>query len=225
MMSARRSCPAILALLCLTSSAHAAAGPTPNDAAASRDTRASMCRAIVREMHIEIHKHKLRKNGEDDIYDTVPAICMAIVQNYTLTATAPPHRSFSLRKRAVKLDDDEDASSDPATFQHLVTLKNACEGFTEEFQQEMSELMYKAAMLSDIEPVVEEFCTSEAVATAPPPPPPPRKRKAAVAGSSGSSGGGGGGGGGKKEKAAKKKKAPKPGAEGETPDMMELLKK
>ena len=49
-----------------------------------------MCRGVIREMHTEIHKHSLRKNGEDDIYETVPAICLAIVQNYTLTKTPAP---------------------------------------------------------------------------------------------------------------------------------------
>ena len=54
------------------------------------DVRTPMCHAVIREMHIEIHKHKLRKNGEDDIYETVPAICLAILQNYTLSATPMP---------------------------------------------------------------------------------------------------------------------------------------
>ena len=48
------------------------------------ETRHSLCNAVISEMHIEIHKHSLRKSGEDDIYETVPAICLAIVQNYTL---------------------------------------------------------------------------------------------------------------------------------------------
>jgi len=37
-----------------------------------------MCRAVIREMHIEIHKHALRRNGEDDIYETVPVRGVAI---------------------------------------------------------------------------------------------------------------------------------------------------
>ena len=101
-------------------------------AALSRDeheaistTRDAMCRGVVREMHTEIHKHSLRKNGEDDIYETVPAICLAIVQNYTLTKTAAPSSSWALLKRATKLDDEEGGMPDPETFKHIMTLKKA----------------------------------------------------------------------------------------------------
>ena len=101
-------------------------------AALSRDehvaistTRDAMCRGVVREMHTEIHKHSLKKNGEDDIYETVPAICLAIVQNYTLTKTAAPSSSWSLLKRAKKLDDEEGGMPDPESFKHILTLKKA----------------------------------------------------------------------------------------------------
>ena len=121
-------------------------------AALSRDehaaisaTRDAMCRGVIREMHTEIHKHSLRKNGEDDIYETVPAICLAIVQNYTLTSTPAPSSSWTLLKRAKKLDDEADDGEmpDPESFKHIMTLKKACEAFTDDFQQELSELMYR----------------------------------------------------------------------------------
>ena len=188
------------------------------------DTRVAMCRAVVREMHIEIHKHSLRKNGEDDIYDTVPAICMAIVQNYTLAATPPPSRSWSLTKRATKLDDDE--SPDPSAFENLMVLKQCCESFTDDLQQELSELMYRAALESDVEPIVEAFCSKPEVVRTSPPPPPPRRRPAGTG-----TGGkpkrelGGSDSGVKKGKAvsgAKSKAAP---AADEMPDMESLLKK
>ena len=35
-------------------------------------SRRKMCEAIVAEMHIEILKHDLKKDGEDDVYETVP---------------------------------------------------------------------------------------------------------------------------------------------------------
>ncbi len=42
----------------------------------------AMCHAVVSEMHLEIGKHNLRADarGEDDIYETVPAICLGVVQ-------------------------------------------------------------------------------------------------------------------------------------------------
>ena len=162
-------------------------------AALSRDehaaisaTRDAMCRGVIREMHTEIHKHSLRKNGEDDIYETVPAICLAIVQNYTLTKTASS--TWELLKRATKLDDDEGGMPDPESFKHIMTLKKACEAFTEDFQQELSELMYKDALAKDPETIIDEFClplaslkkpkrTTTPKKRAPASPSPPKSRK------------------------------------------------
>lgn len=146
---------------------------------ALKDIRVQMCRAVVREMHVEIHKHKLRKDGEDDIYETVPAICLAIVQNYTLSATPPPHVSYTLTKRAKSLDEEDDP--DYSEFAHLMTLKQTCEMFTDDLQQELSELMYRAAMERDAEEIVAAFCDKEgATGAQPPAPPPPRKKKGGV---------------------------------------------
>jgi len=138
---------------------------THDEMQAVAGTRGSMCRAIVREMHVEIHKHNLKKNGEDDIYETVPAICLAIVQNYTLTATPAPSSSWTLVKRAKKLDDEaeEDGPPDPEAFKHIMKLKKACEVFTDDFQQELSELMYKETYRKDPESIIEEFCEQPGV--------------------------------------------------------------
>jgi hypothetical protein len=46
-------------------------------------SRPAMCNAVIDEMHGEILKHDLKKDGEDDVYETVPAICLGVVQNYT----------------------------------------------------------------------------------------------------------------------------------------------
>lgn len=185
---------------------------TPDAHAAFAATRVPMCQAIVQEMYTEIHKHSLRKNGEDDIYETVPAICLAIVQNFTLTKTKPPKSDWVLTKRATRLDDD-DTPPDAAAMQHLLTLKQVCELFTDEFQQELSELMYRAVNERDADAIEAEFCSSAAVTTSPPPPPPPRKRK---------EGSGARTGGEKKKKKEKKAKAP---PKNDEPDMAALLKK
>ena len=81
---------------------------------AYKEVRDPMCRAVISEMHIEIHKHSLRKNGEEDIYETVPAICLAIIQHYTLRVGAPPSGAYTLEKRTVRLDDDIEVQQTPA---------------------------------------------------------------------------------------------------------------
>lgn len=50
----------------------------------------------------------------------VPAICLAIVQNYTLL-----QNPWRLARRSVRLDDDAEAG--PAEYKHLLLLKAACE--------------------------------------------------------------------------------------------------
>ena len=210
-----------LALGAVLALAHAT---TPDAHAAFAATRVPMCRAVIQEMYTEIHKHSLRKNGEDDIYETVPAICLAIVQNYTLTPTKPPKRDWVLRKRTTRLDDEE-GGPDPSAIEHLLTLKQVCELFTDEFQQELSELMYRAVNEREPKAIEAEFCGSAAVTTAPPPPPPPRKRTAKPSGSSSGGGGGGGGGGEGKKKTKKKAKGGGGAGDDAPPDMADLLKK
>ena len=182
---------------------------TGDEHAAIGTTRVAMCRAVVREMHTEIHKHSLTKAGEDDVYETVPAICLAIVQNYTMTKTPAPASSWSLVKRAKKLDDMEDDGEmpDPESFKHIMTLKKACEVFTDDFQQELSELMYKETYRKDPEAILEEFCSMPSVVKKYKPEKGGRKRKP----------------GEKPAKAAPKKE--KARGEGEMPSMDEMLKK
>lgn len=183
-------------------------------AALSRDeheaisaTRDAMCRGVVREMHTEIHKHSLKKNGEDDIYETVPAICLAIVQNYTLTKTAAPSSSWALLKRAKKLDDEEGGMPDPESFKHIMTLKKACEAFTDDFQQELSELMYKDTYRKEPDTIIDDFCLPLASLKKVKPPPPPKKRAPAS------------------PSPPKRKKRSEPPATAGPPSMDELLKK
>ena len=220
-MAYRATLRALTAVTLMMAHLRCAVAMAPADKATVREalagTRVAMCRAVVREMHIEIHKHSLRKNGEDDIYETVPAICMAIVQNYTLIATPPPHRSWTLSKRATKLDDAYDeAPPDPSTMQYLMVLKESCMSFTDDLQQELSELMYRAALEADVEPIVEAFCSKPEVTSTPPPPPPRRrdtsgKRKKSKGTSKGASKGA--------------PPVPNPDQPGEMPDMEKLLKK
>ena len=101
-------------------------------------TRRSLCGAFIHEMHIEIHKFSLRKQGEDEIYESVPAMCLAIMQNYTLTRTK---MRWKLSRRLTRLDDDEDPK--PSAVKYLSMLKQVCSAFAEDLQQDISELMYK----------------------------------------------------------------------------------
>jgi hypothetical protein len=69
---------------------------------------ASLCRAVVDELVIETHKFDMLANGEDDIYDTVPAICLAVLRAYTLDAPEAGDADGASRPRKLlKLSADE----------------------------------------------------------------------------------------------------------------------
>ena len=61
----------------------------------------------------------------------MPAICLAIVQNYVLARTPGPENGWLLHKRERMLDEEEAPSA--SEFEHLLTLKGCCEAFTEEY--------------------------------------------------------------------------------------------
>ena len=100
-------------------------------------------------MHTELIKHKMREDGEDNIYDTAGmAICLGVVQNYTFeedTAT-------KVWKLTRKENPDEDAlfggfagagGDDEASakmVEGLLLTKKACMDFAEELQLEISEV-------------------------------------------------------------------------------------
>jgi hypothetical protein len=107
----------------------------------------SMCKAIISEMFIEIRKHDLRKDGEDDIFETVPAICLGVVQNYTYTDELLVFRGPI----------DEDGGSMP-DIQAMLLVKKSCEVFTELYQQEISGVVYKKVYDSDPESTASIFC-------------------------------------------------------------------
>ena len=196
------ACALIFSILAAVSSA--AKKPKDDADEALRTLRPQMCEATIREMHIEIHKHKLKKNGEDDIYDTVPAICLAILQNYTLSATPMPKRTWSLTKRRIKLDDEDEP--DPSMVQHLLTLKKVCERFADDNQQELSEVMYKFSMDTDPESIVSDFCRKDGPAVLGPQKAQKKQQpKYSSEGGSGKTKGAGGSKGGKKAAKAKSK--------------------
>jgi len=132
-----------------------------------KSTDLEMCKAIIREMHTELIKHKMREDGEDNIYDTAGmAICLGVVQNYTFeedTAT-------KVWKLTRKENPDEDAlfggfggagGDDEASakmVEGLLMTKKACMDFAEELQLEISEVMYGRVHEASGEEIAQEFC-------------------------------------------------------------------
>lgn len=116
----------------------------------------TLCQAIVHELHVEIRKFDMRQRGEEDIYDTVPAICLALVRGYTYQEPNNDGVPWRLVKQP---EADDDAGYEPApSVEAMLAIKAACETFTDEWHQQLSELMYKHVMERSAEEIAAGFC-------------------------------------------------------------------
>ena len=104
-------------------------------------------------MHTELLKHKMKEDGEDNIYDTAGmAICLGVVQNYTFEET--PNSVWKLIRKE-KTDEDAlfggfansgDEEGSAKMIEGLLLTKKACMDFAEELQMEISEVLSSNAM-------------------------------------------------------------------------------
>jgi len=132
----------------------------------AKDSDLHMCKAVVWEMHGEIHKHQLTDDGEEKIYDTSEmAVCLGVVQNYTFTKTAGKSGGtiWKMMKKDKKEDEDEDAeweavAQDPSLLDGMMLTKQACFDFCEEVQMEISEEMYARTNKESAQQIADSFC-------------------------------------------------------------------
>ena len=68
-----------------------------------RETRCSTCKALFSELLLEVQRHSLHADGEEDILDSVEAACLGVVQNYTIIESPPwvVFQAFSTAKCVV----------------------------------------------------------------------------------------------------------------------------
>jgi hypothetical protein len=151
-------------LVLLVAAWPASAKRTPSEPAVDQ---ASLCRAIVDELVVETHKFDMLANGEDDIYDTVPAICLAVLRAYTLGAPGGDVADAASRPRkllklsADELDERASQSLGGAAEDQVLAMleiKRGCDAFTDEWQQELSEAIYKGAARMDGDAIADQLC-------------------------------------------------------------------
>jgi len=117
---------------------------------------ACLCSPQIREMHTELLKHKMKEDGEDNIYDTAGmAICLGVVQNYTFEQDTARKVWTLIRKENPDEDalfggfaganGDEEASA--RMVEGLLLTKKACMDFAEELQLEISEVCFAPARI------------------------------------------------------------------------------
>lgn len=154
----------------------------PPTSSVQQADQGSLCRAVIEELAVEVLKFDMRSHGEDDIYETVGAVCFAIVRSYKLAPSSSSGGALVLERR----DDGEDArarAADP-TLQAYRRVKAECEAFVEVWQQELSELLYASVLRSSAAQMAEAFCPRVVAAQAEARRPDRQKRKATASASS-----------------------------------------
>jgi hypothetical protein len=123
----------------------------------------SMCKAIMREMHIEVSKHGMIKKGwgsESQVWETSSAICLAMLQKYKLSL-----KNQKLEKKAE--DEDEEMSmaglapSDQQDFMRgMLVLKMGCQHWLEDYGGDVSGWIFKAVKEGSktADASAQEFC-------------------------------------------------------------------
>jgi len=120
----------------------------------------SMCKAIIREMHVEVQKHKMVGGGwgsESQVWETANAICLALLQKYRFTIDPP-----SLEPKPEGEDDEEYmAKAGPgAGMQAMLVLKMGCQRWVEDYGGETSGFVYKSVRdgTHSKESAADDFC-------------------------------------------------------------------
>lgn len=123
-----------------------------------------MCKAILREMHVEVKKHSMTTKGwgsEVGVWETSNAMCLGLLQKYKLDLA-----NAKIEKKAE--DEDEEmglgGGGDPqAVMRGMLVLKMGCQRWLEDFGGDTSGFIYKRVQ-EDGEPEAsaKEFCYNQA---------------------------------------------------------------
>lgn len=115
----------------------------------------SVCAVVIHELMAEVRKFSMQEAGEDDIFETVPAICFAVVTKYRY---APGQG----RRHLVAIDAADSMGAPMEARGNLLQaaseLKAECESWTEEWHLELSALAWKHAGDRDPAHLAAEFC-------------------------------------------------------------------
>ena len=109
------------------------------------------CRALFSELFLEVRRHKLDADGEEDILDSVEAACMGVVGNYTVAYTppfvafSPEHERMSSAGVARGGGSDDGGSDMTLLMTQALLMKEACERTSSDIGMEMSEGVWHEA--------------------------------------------------------------------------------
>lgn len=135
---------------------------TTMERGALKQLECTMCKAILREMHIEVVKHKMTSSGwgsESQVWETSNAICLAMLQKYRLTVHPP-----KLEKKPEDEEDEEFMARAGANamdnMRAMLVLKMGCQQWVEDYGGETSGYIYKTVRdgSNTAEGAAQDFC-------------------------------------------------------------------
>jgi hypothetical protein len=99
--------------------------------------KCGVCKALARELHLEVLRHDLNKDGEEGILDSTEAACLGVVQNYTIQGEG---RSVTVEHSPEK--ERLEAGFSTEMVQAALFVKQVCETVSEEISMELSETIW-----------------------------------------------------------------------------------
>ncbi|CAE8734181.1 unnamed protein product, partial [Polarella glacialis] len=118
----------------------------------------SLCKAVITEMHLEVEKHGMTQKGvgsEMKVIETSNAICLALLQKYSLKLPAAGASGKPLLEKKAGDEDDEmamaasqNSEGGPASFMRaMLVLKMGCQRWIEDFGGDTSGFVFKSVQL------------------------------------------------------------------------------
>ena len=126
--------------------------PPPSRHTIIKQAQCATCRALFSELTLEVLRHNLHIQGEEEILDSVEAACLGVVQNYTISTplSSSPVSSwviFSPESERMEKAENNGEKDMMTTIQNAILMKDACAYTGEHVGMEISEGVWKEVQL------------------------------------------------------------------------------
>lgn len=128
-----------------------------------KNMECQFCRAIMKEMHIEVARHDMTKKGESHVWETANAMCLGLLQKYRLNL-----QSKKLERKSDDEDDEQSLAKSGGNRDEFVramlVLKMGCQRWVEDYGSETSGFIYKSVKekLHSADDAAQDFCVNYA---------------------------------------------------------------
>ena len=102
--------------------------------------RCGMCKSLAMELHLEVLRHKLSANGEEEILDSTEAACLGVVRNYTVVGKGKEAKMI----HSPEEERMEGGEFNENTLYNAMLVKHVCEIVVEEISMELSETVWQS---------------------------------------------------------------------------------